>query len=372
MYYKPSARTKMRRRTRFLIFIVIIAAAVVAGGYFIYSAITGFTLEKSPVTQTEVRLPESVTCSKDGIIFYQDGALSMMDKTSGALKWSIPISGGGDYRVSSSDSLICVYAGSNLQLVSTLKESLFSKTITTEILNVACGKNYVAFLTNEADETGAMRNYITIVDKKGDEKSKLDFASREVLTFGFSGENDMFWANALDTSGVVPVSYVATYKVDGQMTSSIEINSQVVEDVSVTSGSIYTFGTSDLFSYSYFGERQGAVSVYGWHIAAKAITSQGVFFACVPRTTAATIESVSLYDTNLKQTLFRLPRNCFSIAVSPQKLYAFSENKIHLYAPAGFLESTVNLKTFITSAKQIYNDTAILWDNNNSYIYPLG
>ncbi len=195
--------------------------------------------------------------------------------------------------------------------------------------------------------------------------------SYEVVDFGFHGDSDMLWVLELDTSGVVPVSYITTYMADGSMTNSIPVNSQIVEDVFVTDSAIFAGGTNALTSYTYFGEQQAEQGIYGWKNAGASLVSQTVKLAYIPRTTINDIDTVKLYSGDLSYIHIRLPWNVFSVAVTQNRMYAFSDSTVYIYTATGDLEKQVELDTTITKAKQISNTCVILWDQQKSYIMQL-
>ena len=52
---------------------------------------------------------------------------------------------------------------------------------------------------------------------------QVDLSDKQIIDFGIYGPTDMYWTLSLDTSGVVPASYIVTFKQDGTITGSIEV-----------------------------------------------------------------------------------------------------------------------------------------------------
>ena len=252
------------------------------------------------------------------------------------------------------------------------KSQLFSTNIESEIIDVAVGDAMVAVLTQGANEQQQMRSYISLFSTVGEQTGQqIDFGARQVTDFGFYGENDMFWALTLDTSGVLPISIISTYKSDGSMTSNIQETTQIVESVYLTDTAIFTSGTKFLTSYSYFGERQAEDSIHGWEEAAAWLTPQTCSLAYVPRTEESDIDVSRVYSSDLSYSQIRLPAQVFSVAVTDQKLYAFAPEKIYSYFIDGTPDKTTDLSYTLTAVKQVSNTQAVLWSASGSYIMDL-
>ena len=369
MYLKPSRRKKRRRLTSIIIAVAIAAAAVL--GIFLYlDNFTDFSFTKPMLKETSVTLPENAAANANGILYMQDGSLYLMDKT-GAESWSLKLNDGGASKFTASEKLICSYSQTSLQVLTFNKEELFTTSLDSEIMGVQCGNNTVAVLTGAVDETGIQKYYIYLFNEKGEQSGKpIDFSTRPVIDFGFQGENDMLWALSLNSAGVVPVSYVTTYKTDGSITGNIEINTQLIERVTVTGDSIFASGTNNLIKYNYFGEKQGDVSIYGWKPVA-ASNGASLTLAYISRADLVNIESVLIITGDLSSHIIRLPYDVFSVAVSQNKLYAYTANEIYEYTFDGKLERSVKIDQPITMAKQVSSDTAVVWDAQKSYLMSL-
>ena len=369
MYLKPSRHKRMRRRTSILIVIAIVVAAVV--GVLLYlDNFTEFSFSKPLLKETETRLPETAVASSGGILYLSEGTLYLLDANGGAV-WDIK-QDLADSKVTCSDTLICTYAQKSLQVLSFTKEQLFSTSLDADIMDVRCGQSSIAALTSAADETGALQYYISLYNDKGEAAAKrIELASKPVIDFGFNAGGDLFWVLSLDSSGVVPVSYITTYKTDGSITGSIEIDTQVVEKVYVTSDSIFASGTNDLLSYSYVGAKQADTLIYGWKPAGDSIDVNNLKAAYISRASVATIESVRIYNSNLSYNTVHLPRDVFSLTLSPTKLFAYTPNAIYSYTLEGKLDKTTETDQTITGVKQLSDDIALVWDQDKSYIMHL-
>lgn len=359
----------MRRRTSILIVIIIVIVAV-AGVLLYLDNFTEFSFSKPMLKETETRLPDTTVASSGGILYVDDGTLHLLDQN-GSSVWDLKQEL-VDPKVACSDQIVSLYAQKSLQAFSFDKEPLFSTSLDSDILSVRCGSTTVAALTSAADEAGIVQYYISLYNNKGEAAAqRIELATKPVLDFGFNTGGDLFWVLSLDSSGVVPVSYITTYKTDGSITGSIEIDTQVIEKVYVTSDSIFASGTNNLLSYSYVGAKQADALVYGWKPVGASIEGNNLKAAYVSRASLATIESARIYANDLSYQTVRLPRDVFSLALSQTKLFAFTPGEIYSFTPEGKLDRSVKLDQTITTVKQLSSDIAVVWDQDKSYIMHL-
>lgn len=369
MYLKPSRRKKRRRLITILIWVAA-AVGITAGVLFLLTVFTDFSPFSPLLRETETTLPENVQTVGDNLLYDQDGTLYLRDKNSAPV-WEMNLDPeNSKYAVS--ESLICTWFQADIKAYSFEREQLFTTAVASSVMDVRCGQNTIAVLTGAANESGQTLYYLTLLNTKGKQIGQVEFNTRQVLDFGFSGKDDMLWSLSLDTSGVVPISYISTYKSDGSPTSSIENNTQVIEGVYITSDSIFATGTNDLFAYNYFGEKQGETLIYGWAPAYVSIDGTDAVLAYTSRSRGASIESAKLFFPDLSQMIFYLPRGTFSIAVTQNALYAYTENTVSEYRISGELVKTTKLDYTLTSAKQLSDTLAVCWDKDGkSYLMQL-
>lgn len=371
MYMKPSRRKKIRTRLTLALVCAGIAIAVI-----LILAFSGLlpqvSLLSGSVHALDVSLPDNVVANEHGLLYNQADTLYLRDTSTGAEIWRQELELQEATTVASSD-FICNYAGKSLQLMDYNKNQIFSTAIDSEILGAAVGNSTVAVLTSSVNEQNEKIYLATLFNAngKGEQLGQASFSTREVIDFGFYGDTDMFWSLTLDVSGIVPVSHVTTYKQDGSMTYNIQINSQVVEDVFITDNAFFTSGTSALTSYSYFNTKQAEQQIYGWKNAAGSVTSQAVKLAYIPRSTVSDIDAVKVYNTDLESLHIRLPRGVISLAVTQNRLYAFTADIVYVYTMEGALEKQVALESPINRAQQVSDTCAVLWDQQKSYLMDL-
>ena len=126
-----------------------------------------------------------------------------------------------------------------------------------------------------------------------------------------------------------------------------------------------------MLSYSYVGAKQADTLIYGWKPAGASIDGNSLKAAYISRATLANIESARIYNSDLSYHTVHLPRDVFSLALSPTKLFAFTPNAIYSYTPEGKLEKTTQIDQTIIGVKQLSADIALVWDQDKSYIMHL-
>lgn len=372
MYFRPTRRRRINTRT-----IIIICAAAAAGVFallFFLGVLPRFGAVGG-VKALDFSLPDNVTANDSGLLYNQNDTLHLI-QPSGEAVWSLNLDIAGATTETSKD-LIVNYSGRAMQVMKFNKEQLFSTSLDNDIKRVAAGKGTVAVLSDSVSaETGENVSYLQLFGTGADKSrweqiSQIDSfgsSTKQVLDFGFHGDSDMFWVLSLDTSGVTPTSSITTFKPDGSPTTSIPINSEIVENVFVTDSSIFASGTNTLASYTYFSTKQAEQQIYGWKEAAASVEPAAVKLAYAPRSKSTEMDAARIYSTDLSMTQVRLPRNVFSLAVTQNKLYAITSETAYIYGMDGALERQLPLGSNMTRAKQISDKVLVLWDNQKSYI----
>ncbi|MDL2236232.1 DUF5711 family protein [Christensenellaceae bacterium OttesenSCG-928-K19] len=352
---------------------IIIAAAAAAGVVallFLLGVIPVFSMSGN-ISSMDKYMPDAIFANKNGILYNESDTLYLLDKD-GVEQWQLTLEM-TESKTVTSPALICNYSGKTMQVMNYSKEQMFTTSIDSEIMDAAIGVEALAVLTQGvAEETGATQHLVSIFNTNGEQTGQVSMGStRQVIDFDFYGDTDMFWVLSLDTANVLPVSYINVYKTDGSMTFNIMINTQIVESVYVTDSTIFASGTNSISSYTYFGEKQAEQQVYGWRPAAQSVTTGSFRLAYVPRSGVQEVEAVRLCTADLTDIHIRVPQGVFSVAVTQDRLYAFSADNVYVYLQDGKLERTIATDSQIVKVKQLSDNYAVLWDQQKSYIMAL-
>jgi len=354
-----------------IILACVIAAAGALAVYFLF--FSDVRINKPPLLEMEEKLPENVKSVGDGLLYKKTDEIAFMD-FKGQKVWSLPVDGDED-QFSASETMISSFGKKQAQFFSFNKELLFAAAPDDNIVSVRCGNEMAAILTSGQDENGQNRSYIYVYDMNGSNLSQIDMNEKQVIDFGIYGESDMLWTLSLDTSGVVPTTYILTFKMDGTMTNSIEVNTQIVEKVFITGDSIFASGTNSLTAYSYFGEKKDDTLIYGWQPYDTSI--QGAEIKMLYKTRSDmedtdTLSSAKLLDTSLSEVMIYFPREIFSAMITQNGIYAFANDTIYVYNnQSGEVVRQTKLESPITNAKKVSDKYAVIWDATASYLYEL-
>ncbi len=379
MYLRPTRKRRLRTRTFVILISAIAATAVVL--LFVFGVIPTPSFGNNNINTVDTLLPDNITASTNGLLYSQDNNLVLITED-GEEIWTVEQSIPGAV-TESSDSLICNYQGTSLQVMLYNSEQLYSTAVEDTISDIAVGDEYVAALTTatDASETGLYK--IHLFNETGTQTGQLSFDNRLVVDFGFFSDTtltDLFWALSIDVSGVTPVSHISIFnKETGTMTSNITIPSKIVEKVFVTSNQIFASGTDYLTAYTYFGDTQSEQMIYDWYPMAQSATDTAVKLAYVPRFATDSIDVARLFyideqsDSAADFSVFKvnLSPDVFYVAISQTNFYAFSPTEFSSYSLDGTLEHTQEFDSEITTVKQLSDDYVAMWDTQNSYIIHL-
>ncbi|MGI6152662.1 MAG: hypothetical protein ACOYJB_02345 [Christensenellaceae bacterium] len=353
----------MRTRFKILITALVIAAAVLLFVYFFFFA--DITFKRSGMVELDSMIPENAVATEQGVLYNENDVLHLMDYE-GVETWALPLDM-QQAELAVSEEQIAVYTDKSVQVMTFAKEQLFSTSFD-NVLKVTCGKNNTAVLSSSVNEAEETLYYIYLLNEAGEQVKPVEAYTRQVIDFGFHGENDMFWLLTLDTTSVVPVSNISTYKADGTPTSNMGINTQIVEEVYFTDSLIFPSGTHNLMSYTYFGEKQTEALVYGWQPAAKSISGDTIRLAYIPADSRASIQSAHVYSTDLTSVALNLPRNVRAVAITQNKFYAIASSEIYVYNTDGTFDKSEQLDIEVARAKQLSEKCVLLWDNQKTYL----
>ena len=353
---------------------VILSVAVgIAAALTVYLLFfSDYRINKPDLQDLETKLPDNVISTDNGILYKNQNSLVLMD-LEGATVWALSLDSESSNFIAS-DSIIASYGERSAQFFTYDKKQLFQTDLDQDIVAARCGTNTVGILTTTQDADGKKHSYIYMYDLTGKNVGEIDLNNRQIIDFGVYGESDMFWTLSLDTSGVVPASYIVTFKQDGTITNSIEVNTQIVEKVSITGDTIYASGTNSLISYTYFGEKKDDTLIYGWQPYDESIEAANIRMLYKTRSSsdeAQTISSVKLLDASLSEIMIYFPREIFTAMINQNGVYAFAKDTIYVYNNSGQVTKTIKLDAPIEGAKKIGNKYAIIWDASTSYIFQL-
>lgn len=268
-----------------------------------------------------------------------------------------------DVTLVSSDSITAVYGGAAVHIVGA------SEMIDAggQVLSVSCGKRHIAVMRQGSDESVA----VLVYDASGTLVDSIESGSALLADCGFgtAGGSDVLWTLSLATSGSIPVSTITTYTYGdsgASMSGVITLQSQLVEDVYFTAGSIFVAGTNHLLRYDKeITSEAYRLLVYGYRpLDFTAGGTKPLFlFASHAAENPATVQLISCADAELADALTRtvnLPEGTHSCFVIGGRFMAVANKTVYTYNASGTLQSTTELEVPCDEAVKL-SDSRILF-----------
>lgn len=354
---------------------IILISAIVGAAIVFLCLIFGtsvFVDKSSTLMSTEAPVAEKCVGNSSGVISINNNNITFFD-LEGFIVWQTETDSTYD-NISASDTAFALYNSSSATFFDLNGQPLFKAEMDSPITDVICGNNTFCVLVSQKEES-LTSSFMHVYDTDGQELSVIEFTSKHILQTGISGSTDTIYALSLDTTGVIPVCYITTYKNDGTITGSISINSQIIEKISVSDTGIFASGTNSLTRYSYFGEEEKDLLIYGWKPYDSFVSGSDFLMLYTTRSEQAlsdnVIYNIKVIDSDLQNIMIYFPEALKYACCSSTKIYAFGENNIYIYDKNGTLTETIHISNPLTNVVKLSNGYAVLWDNENSYFLKL-
>ena len=369
-YRSYTIKRTSTKKKRLLPLILTIAGVCAAVTILCLVFFTNVFVNKSvTMLETETLVSENCTGTTNNVFSLGGGKLTNYDLEGGII-WEAA-SGDGYDTLCASDSVIAAYSEEEAIFYDYGATPLFIVDMETPISSVACGKEIVAVMTTQKQEADSS-SYYRIYDLKGNELHVIPFESKHILEAGIYAPTDTIYVLSLDTSGVVPICYITTYKSDGTITGSIPINTQLLDNIVMTDTQMFASGTNSLTQYSYFGELEGETLIYGWKIYDEWVKGSEVSLLYTTRESqtldAGKLYSVKVIDETLSETMIYFPEAINYACCSENNVYAFAQNAAYIYDSEGNLTNTIETESPIKGAKKLSNGYAVVWDQAGTFM----
>ena len=371
MYLKTKSRSfgsgRINKRRVILITAIVVAVIAVVG--IILLATSGRNL-KDVIKKEVFGAKDAILTQKDGVLYITGDKLTYSDYNNKEI-WTQKIFA-KKLEETASENIIAVYNDKVVQAFDPAGNQLFTKEITGSVLDVRCGLDKVAVISQVQTEDKGQQKYLTVYGKQGNIIDTIDFASQNIIDIGFYGKNSNLWVLTLDTEGVIPISRIVTYEPGKSQTGSIDINGQLVEKLIVDDTSIYASGTNNLSIYSLFGEKKSSILIYGWNFHGEFMIEKTPVFLYVPRIkVSGAFDSIRVVETDGTDLTINLPPDVVRATIYNNKIYCLSKTKIYKYSMEGTSEDEYDLPYSIDSVLKVYGRYAFLVKGNDVFILPL-
>lgn len=371
MYLRErSYKTKQKINKRLIISISVLAVVIIAIIGLVILISSGRDL-KNNVHKAVFHAQDKVLTQKNGIIYTNDDNLIFVDYSSKQI-WSKKMFS-TSLSVTASEENIAVYNKKSVQVFDLNGNPLYTKEVSGSILNVRCGANKIAVITEVETEEEGLKKFLTVYNKSGETIDTIPFEKQNIIDIGFYGKNSKLWVLTLDTTGVIPISHISTYDTEKQsMTGIININGQLIEKLIIDENTIYASGTTNLNIYSMLGEKKDAVLIYGWSFQEQFYSDNKSLFLYIPRIkTNNSFDSLRLIQLNKSDLTVNLPPDVIKAAVYNNKIYCFSKKKIYKYSLQGKREDEFDLPYTIDKVTKIHDRYAFLVKGTDIFVLSL-
>lgn len=363
-------KTKKLKVTRKAIFVfggIFVALAVLVTGIIIFASRSrGFE-------ETLVTLPfdkDSSYVAVDNSVVYIENDLLRCVNSSLTTLWKKRLLSSNLDLISNNDKVAAIGDGL-LQIVDVDGNHLSSTKIDGEIMSARICDNKVAVCVEQltGDEK---RSYIISFDLAGTFLYQIEVTDLYVLDYGFDYSNDLLFLLELDTSGVVPISRISTFRPETQSLTSVkELYGQLVDQIYIINGTVYSLGTNQITIYTSLGDHDNEIMVYGWMQQDFYLQNEPSFVYIHSNTDENGIDTIRIIRPSGNETSINLPPDVFRVLYLEDKVYCFSQTSIFVYSNEGRFLRTLDMPFSITDVNKAYGNYVFITIGDSMYLMPL-
>ncbi len=258
---------------------LLVVVALAAGIVFVVRGFLGWILPSTDAgVQLAISAEATVQTFGDKVLAFDGDEIRCFD-IAGVEKWHWPFPVGSKF-VSGGDDII-IWKDRVIAMLNALGTQEFSYEVESEIVDVRVTTDYLAVQLHAAPDT-----LIITYDKNFTEVDRETFTNQRVLDFGFFGQQtNMLWTMALDTTGRLPVTYVATYQPGKTINGYVAISDQLLYKVMFYGGEITLVGSEHILATDYTESTIDSAKtklIYGWYLMDSLATDSGNIMVFAP------------------------------------------------------------------------------------------
>jgi hypothetical protein len=367
--YGGGRRRKKKKKNNTLLFSVLILAALGAA-LIIYQIIFNkqeatVTMDLSPIATTSTYINTG-----DGLLYQTDGQIHFYHLNDSKKNYTYG-TGASNIRMSGSESMTVVFNEAQLQVVGE-KTPL---TFTGYIQEVECGVNHLAVLRQAEDGSESVH----IITMDGEQIADLQFSDQYILDFGFyTYENEMLWVEALNVNTGTPITTISTYDfVQNAVTGMMRVQSQLVDEVYITTNSFFVVGTNQIIRYVHAGNKEiYRTMIYGYEAVDFSDASDDPTFLLTTRGgDFHTVKILTLEEgtePSAVETTLQLPTEGVAAFIMNGKLIVVSREQVYTYTLKGKLSSTATFEQPVDEAVKLTDRKLLLSSNGMYYTADVG
>ena len=366
--YEKHTKRRITKKALFVFSGIFIALAVLVTGIILITS-------KKDLSDTVISLPfsdsNSYVMAGSYIVYTEEDYLKCVN-SSGSEVWQIHLLSSG-LELTSHKNKIAAAGNELLQVVDSQGKQYFTTKVIGDILSARVCDNKAAVYVQQklAEDT---LSYLFVFDMSGNNIYELDVTDKYILDYGFDYNSDLLYLLELDTTGVVPISRISTYRPETQsMTGVKELKDQLIKSIYIIDGTVYALGTNQLIKYTSLGENEKEIVVYGWMLEDFFLLNQSdPRFVYIPSNTDANgINIVRIIRSNGSEVSINLPPDVFSVIYMQEKVYCFTGTTIYTYTSNGKFLRSLTLPIEIDDADSAFEGYVIIKADGAVSLLPL-
>ena len=359
-----STRRKKKKRKNSTLLFSVITLAVLGIALVVFQFIFNKQEETVSMDITPISTASTYINTGDGILYQTDGQIHFYNLTDSKKNYTYGM-GASNIRMSGSETMTVVFNTAQLQVVGE-KTPL---TFTGEIQEVECGTDHLAVLRKAEDG----QESVLVLNRDGEQIQELPFSDQSIIDFGFyTTANEMLWIETLNVTTGSPMTTISTYDLNKQeVTGLIHVQNQLVNDIYITSKSMFVVCTNQIIRYIHEGNKEiYRTTIYGYEPVDFSNASGTPTFLLTPRGgDFHTVRILTLVEDSAPEpveTTLQLPTEGVSTFIMGSKLVVASREQLFTYSLKGKLTATATFEQPIDSAVKL-TDSKLLLSSNGMY-----
>ena len=259
---------------------MFVAAVFIVGTLVVYLAF--FRDREGTIEMTETPVAPGMTYlnTGKGLLYSNGGEINLYNWSTGNNTY-FGKDEQGTVRMSGSSGMSAVFSGGNVQIIMA-NGDISTLEFTGTIDSVELGTRHIAMLRRDSGGGESVLLYSTA----GEQIDQILPGDQYVIDFGFytvSG-TEMFWVELLNVSAGQPTETIRCYDLSQKsMTGAISVQNQLVEEMYITTSSLFVSGTNQIIRYTHDGMKEAyRVTDYGYRVLDFSDASDEAVFLLTP------------------------------------------------------------------------------------------
>ncbi|MDL2236113.1 DUF5711 family protein [Christensenellaceae bacterium OttesenSCG-928-L17] len=361
---RPRTKKKLRITPRFLI-VCAAALVLVAGAIGAYYLLNRSTVQQAALTETPFTANDQFVYVGNGFFYIQGQELYYPDPANSKNTLHVGVTN-SVVRLAASNTIYALYNDVSVKIIGEEFPVEFAGTLT----SVQCGKSYIAALRKDASGEES----IEVFGQNGAKYDTISAGDQYIVDYGFfEGDSEYLYVVGLTVNSSAPLSTITIYNISRKSTSGvIQVQSQLVEDMRFTRGSIYTVGTNQISRYALSDNTKSySVTIYGWKVMDYYPAARPVFLLR-PRsgTALGTVKLLQISDDGIAATTeqqLQLPASTLDAFLMNGKLVAVSANGYTTYDMNGRQTGEYTFASPVDRVQKLDSTTLLLYAGSACY-----